>query len=529
MSLLKSVFALLKKIDLFLDRHTGLLVLFAIIVILRIPNFFEPYWYGDEAIYLTLGNALREGGKLYTTIIDHKTPLIYYLAMVPNQFYFRLLNLVWMLITTALFFKLAKTLFKKISLAWLASFILVIFTTLPWLEGHIPNGELFVMGFVMVGAVLFSQSSVWQEFFQSSKTTLKKISPLRDQLSLLGAGVFMGLGILTKVPAILDVAAFLAIFWLILFGKLISPGANVKTVWQKFISLVGKGLWFVAGLLIPIALSILYFVSVGSGKDYLDYGLLYNFRYSQSWSHDFGSEFLNFAFSMPGKTIVLFTIFLLISLNTKELKKRTQFIAIYFIFTLYSVLLSSRPYPHYFIQMVPSAALLLVEMIARWRNWRTLGLGIGLFALTGYVMLSFGFKPYEVTWYYKQFYRYATLQISKEEYENSFDGNIADNRKISKLIKEMGIKKIFIWGTNPLLYAQSQTVPTSRFTVSFHIKDFADHNRTFAQIVAEKPQLIVVMNNENEKFPTLEAYLAKYYIPNTNFTHMTVYLRQEQP
>jgi hypothetical protein len=83
-----------KKIDIFLDKHTWLLLLFVLIIVLRLPNFFEPYWYGDEAIYLTLGTALREGGQLYTTIIDHKTPLIYYLAMVPNQFYFRILNLV---------------------------------------------------------------------------------------------------------------------------------------------------------------------------------------------------------------------------------------------------------------------------------------------------------------------------------------------------------------------------------------------------------------------------------------------------
>ena len=86
-----------KKIDRFLDRQTLLLLLLVLIIILRLPNFFEPYWYGDEAIYLTLGNALKQGGQLYTTIIDHKTPLIYYLAMVPNQLYFRVLNLCWML------------------------------------------------------------------------------------------------------------------------------------------------------------------------------------------------------------------------------------------------------------------------------------------------------------------------------------------------------------------------------------------------------------------------------------------------
>lgn len=522
---MNSLLTALKKIDRYFDRHTSLLVLFLLIIILRLPNFFEPYWYGDEAIYLTLGNALREGGQLYTTIIDHKTPLIYYLAMVPNQFYFRLLNLAWMLVTTAFFYKFAKTLFQKTAPTIIASLVMVLLTTLPWLEGHIPNGELFVMGFVMVGAVLFSRSSVWREFFAKSKSNPTQAT-LRDYTWLAGAGFMMGLGILTKVPALLDVAAFLSIFWLLLMGQILTPHTTLGTVGDKFLSLLRRGLAFGGGLLLPILLSVIYFVSVGSGQDYLEYGLLYNFRYSQSWSHDFGSALLNFIFSMPGKTLVLFGIFFLISLNTKELTKRTQFIAVYFIFTLYSVLLSSRPYPHYFLQMVPAFALLVVDMWVGRRAWRTWVLGVGLLAMTGYTLLSFGFKPYAVSSYYHQFYRYATLQISREEYENAFDANVKDNRAITKLIREMGVKKIFIWGTNPLLYAQSQTIPTSRFTVSFHIKDFGDHARTFEQIVTEQPKLIVVMKNETQKFAELESYLDQHYLLNQDFSRMLLYLRQ---
>ena len=108
-----SVKKTLKKIDHFFDQQTALLLSLFLLVILRIPNFFEPYWYGDESIYLAVGNALNQGGKLYTTIIDHKTPLIYHFARVPNQFYFRLLNLVWMILTTIFFYLFAKKLFKK--------------------------------------------------------------------------------------------------------------------------------------------------------------------------------------------------------------------------------------------------------------------------------------------------------------------------------------------------------------------------------------------------------------------------------
>ena len=159
--------------------------------------------------------------------------------------------------------------------------------------------------------------------------------------------------------------------------------------------------------------------------------------------------------------------------------------------------------------MVPPLALLLVDLLITLKEIKkkkllhtskTLILGGGLLFLTAYIMLSLNFRPYSSTKYYKQFYKYATLQISKEEYENSFDTLVAENRQVAKLIKEMGVKRMFIWGTNPLLYAQSKTIPTSRFTVSFHIKDFDDQDRTFIQIEQEAPRLIIVMTNEKESF-----------------------------
>jgi len=168
------MFTTWKRFDRWLDSHCPLLALIVILIVLRLPNFFEPYWYGDEGIYLTLGTAMRQGEHLYAQIIDHKTPLIYYLAMVPNQYYFRLLNLGWMIGSLILFNHLAKKLMKKPA-AIFASGLFMLFTTMPWFEGHIPNGELFMIGFVLMGAYFFIQTNFFQSFF-SEKTTEKKLS-----------------------------------------------------------------------------------------------------------------------------------------------------------------------------------------------------------------------------------------------------------------------------------------------------------------------------------------------------------------
>lgn len=522
----------LKKIDVFLDHQTALLLNLFLLVILRIPNFFEPYWYGDEAIYLTVGNALNKGGQLYTTIIDHKTPLIYQLARVPNQFYFRLLNLGWMLITTIAFWLFAKKLFKNSIASFFATLIMVLLTSLPWLEGHIPNGELFVMGFVMVGAVLFTNTRVWKNFFSKKNSWPRERK--KEGFLLFTSGTLFSLAILTKVPALLDLTAFLAIFALLLLSDMFSINKSFKD-WSKTLKqLLWRILIFSLGIILPILISILYYRSLGSGQDYLDYGLLYNLRYSQSWQLNFDSSFLNFSFSLLGKTLYFFAFVVLIALNTKEINKRFQFISIWFVASLYSTLLSSRPYPHYFIQMIPPFALLLVEIIlglkvkskTRINNFKSVASGVGLIALTIYIMLLFNFKPYSTSKYYSQFWKVASGQISKEEYDYSFNNLVRDNQKVAKLIEELGLEKIFIWGTNPMLYAQTKTVPTSRFTVAFHIKDFEDYARTLAQIKQEEPRLIVVMRNDQDTFPDLNTYLKDSYLINSEFQNMNLYLKK---
>ena len=179
------MFSLIKRFDKWLDTHIPLLLLLTLMLLLRIPNLFEPYWYGDEGIYLTIGNALKDGQHLYADIIDHKTPIIYFLAMVPDQRLFRLLNIFWMLVTTIFFHHLAKKLIKPKKYAVLASLIFILLTTLPRLEGNIPNGELFVMGFIMLGSFLLSKTRLFDNFFAENKETNLDLEDIKiDQLNL---------------------------------------------------------------------------------------------------------------------------------------------------------------------------------------------------------------------------------------------------------------------------------------------------------------------------------------------------------
>lgn len=517
------------KIDNLLDKQTPLFLLLVLVMLLRVPNLFEPYWYGDEGIYLVLGQTMNKGARLYSEIIDHKTPLIYYLARVQTQMNFRLLNIAWMLATTTAFYYFAKKLFKSVKLTTLASFIFVLLTTLPWLEGNIPNGELFVLGFVLVGFLIISKSSYFKNFLES------KPAGRTHKLSLFLGGVFIGLGILTKVPAILDLGAIFSIAyfsWINLFSF-----KNWKANFKNLFKLIFDVLYIFIGAVTPAILSIIYFVSIGSGKDYLDFGLLYNFRYAGSWGLPFDNQFLIQSFTLPGKVVYLVGLILIITALKKYIKPALQFILLWFAAALFASLLSNRPYPHYFIQLVPPLSMLLAVALMHIKNIFVtkkfkldlkkiipLSLSVLVISLFVSVMLLLEFRPYQTKSYYVNWFKLVTGQMSKQDYRQSFDYLMTDNYKAAPIIKAAGSPDLFIWGTNPMLYALTETQPTGRFTVSFHIKDFDAFGETARDVVKKAPPFIVVMKNETHNFPELKSFLIYNYIPDNNqFDHFVLW------
>src|SRR3989339_1068587 len=125
-----------KKIHAFLEKlniPNWLAILLFIWLLLRIPSFFEPYYYGDEMIYLTLGQGIRQGIPLYSGLHDNKPPLLYLAAAISgNLFIFKVILAFWSLITVYGFWKLINHLYpKKESLHKISTIIFGLLTTLP--------------------------------------------------------------------------------------------------------------------------------------------------------------------------------------------------------------------------------------------------------------------------------------------------------------------------------------------------------------------------------------------------------------
>ena len=495
----------------FLQKHEALLIILVIVILLRIPNLFEPYWYGDEAIYLTVGAAMRHGAVLYKDIIDHKTPLIYIFAMVPSEFWFKFVFLNWMVVTTSLFYTICLRLFSSTRKTVLAVSIFALLTTLPWFEGHIANGELFTMGFVLAGIALFVRSSLFSAF-EKNKTSFT-VEPLRMFL----AGICMSLGILTKVPAAFDVAAVAPVFAFVFLRSI---------TWKNFRSLLTSGVLIWIGIFVPIAFSIAYFASQRGLADYAQFGLLYNFRYSKEFSIPVTQPLLQFLFTMPGKLLIIGLFGFATLILQKFMRPMFRFILLWFTLSLFASLLSSRPYPHYFLQMLPAFSLLIVEMFSKKNIIEKLaGVSALFLGIAALFFLHVGL--YSVKDYYGNFFQFTTRRISAIEYRNRFNPLMDDTYAVAQNIRETTKPedRIFIWGTNPMVYALSRRDPAGRFTVSFHIKDFNAYQETMASIERTKPPIIVLMNDEDGEFDAFYAYLQKNYVAIKRLSTMTVYRR----
>src|SRR3989344_5500578 len=238
-----------------LNLPVWLEVLFGLVLLLRVPSFIEPYYYGDEMIYLTLGEGIRQGVPLYLGLHDNKPPLLYLTsALAGRLFWFKVILAFTNLFSIALFYKLAVALFPKNKRLHLVSTVtFALLTTLPLLEGNIANAELFMIGPIIAGFLLLF---------------IKRNTPLL----LLISGFLFSLALLFKVPAVFDIPAIF-IFWLI------TKGLNFKNIK----SVVYKSSFVLLGVATTVFITFLWFWAGGGLKEYVIAAFLQNVGYVSSW------------------------------------------------------------------------------------------------------------------------------------------------------------------------------------------------------------------------------------------------------
>lgn len=439
-------------------RALSVLFLLILIFFLRLPSVFEPYWYGDEGITLTIGQQVKRGLVLYKDVVDNKTPLLYFLASkMVTLFNFKLLTLFWVLISLLYFLKLARVFTPKREV--LVALIFIFLTSTPLFEGNIVNGEIYAILPMIISVYL-----IWQKYYFFS-------------------GIFASLAFLFKHPFLFDFLSLL--IFLIFFNRV-----SLKNLLLKVFQLT-------TGFLLPLTLTIIYFYKERALIDFLHQSIFNNLRYI-SWETD--------VLIPQGLTLIkVMVLLLLVSLiykSREKISKKEIFIFLWLIFSLFGATISTRPYPHYLLQIAPSFSLMI-------------GIPFGLIKILVIILLlvintiqfNLNFNSFNyLLAYYRNFLKGNSYEFYSKRVKTTYE--IADFLK-----KNAGSNEpIFVWSDNTLIYALAQRPPVGKYIAAYHIKSWPGRKEETIQTLSfEKPRLIILTLPIKHPFPALATLLKKEY------------------
>jgi len=484
----------------FFKKNFFLVLILFLTFLLRIPSLFEPYWYGDEGIYLTLGMGVKNGLILYKDIFDNKPPMIYLLAaFAGNLFWLRFFLLFSVIFSLILFEKLTKIFLFKNSFGQKISLVIFfLLINIPLIEGNIANAEIFQILPTLAVAYLL---------FRNKEPTDKE---------LFFAGFFSSITILFKIPAVLIFFSFILFpLFLILLG-------------QKNLSKIKSWLfYFFSGLILPIIPLFLYFIYHHCFQEFFKATFLLNLGYLSSWktgSHQFSllkSDLLQRFFLFGLVLIFLFS-------QTKRFSSKWDFFLLgWFFSSLLSALLSNRPYAHYLIQIVPPFCFLVGRLIDANKFSRSLII-LAIFLLS-FITIKNKYWVYSIFPYYQNFFNFVQGKKTKTEYFSFFDRKVPSIYQVSLYLKThtRTTEKIFVWADEPCIYPLSQRLPFHRFVVAYHIIDFKKTGEVEKKLFQNPPAAIVLERTKKESFPQLETILnTKYYLAQ-NISDFEIYRLQK--
>lgn len=478
-----------------------------IFFLLRLPSFIEPYWYGDEGIYQVIGQGLRHGRLLYKDIWDNKPPLLYllYALFSSDQFTIRLVSALFGIASIIAFYFLSQKLFKK-NIAIFTTGIYAFLFSLPLLEGNIANSENFMLFPIILSGLLVYKSSEFElEKKYRRNFSLSYILHSTYYKLLFLAGLLLSFAFLFKIVAIFDFAAFF-IFLIIYHHPKKAVKKNVLKIVDYINFALKTFLELLLGFLIPILITVTFFLLKGAFLDFFNASFLQNVGYVGYGNKLFFTQGL-----LVFKLIFLAFVILFLFFKREKLSRSLLFIFLWFSFSVFNAFFSGRPYTHYVLVLLPSFCLFLGVIFSEKKIKR----------LTTIICLVLIFIVYKNFWlygknisYYQNFFSFLLSKKSLNSYRSFFDSKTPRDYELASLVK---IKKdtLFLWGNNAQIYALAQKLPPGRYTVAYHITSSQKALKETEKALSNaKPKFIIIMPDVDPfPFPLL-GYNQKFMIQN---------------
>jgi len=444
--------------------------------LLRLPSFFEPYWYGDEGVYEVLGFAIRHGRLLYQGIWDNKPPLLYltYAIFDGNQFAAKILSFIFGIGAIMLLFFIAKKIFTKNLSIYASIIFFVVLFGLPLIEGNIANAENFMLLPIFAGILLVI------------KTTEEK---QKNFLLPILAGFLFGISFLYKVVGIFD---FSSAFLLIIF-------IDFKWNREKIFITLSRLFLLSIGFILPLLATIGFFALNGTLKIFIQSAFLSNVGYVNSGNILF-LPFTHFAIPQGYnllKLSILFFVLIFVFFKRKSLSAAQLLIFIWLSFSVFNAFFSGRPYTHYVLTVLGAMSLLFGYLFEKRRILESV-----LFIVV-ILLLAKNFYFYgKIPEYYTNFLQFLIGTKSVSNYQSFFDQGVPRDYAVADFLTRNGNGKTeFLWTNSAQIYYLTKHLPIGRFTVAYHMTlSPANISETFQDLNRIKPDFVVILPNASS-FP----------------------------
>jgi 4-amino-4-deoxy-L-arabinose transferase-like glycosyltransferase len=531
---------------LFKKANILVISLFILFTLFRIPTLFEPTWYGDEGIYAANGVELNRGEILYKDVWDNKTPGIYHIygfiikVFGPEQFWIRLVSLIFGILVFYLFYKIFRLLFVKTSFL-LPGLLFILFWGTPIIESNIANGENFFILFSTLGLYL----------------VLKFLYVHQKLWYLALAGFSFGLGFLIKIHPMFDFVGLMLVLVITQISReritqIKDNSGNVEAhhgvfdriseiILVVFRSVFNKNsIVFGVYFLLPIIFYLILGFFQGNLKEFFSMFFAQKDNYILSFNNGAPEYWLKDIYNLETRSIFLLAIIpLIVFLFLKKKISQTLFVLIIvFLFSFYAANFSGRWYSHYFLQIIIPIILLFWYFFDKYSEKKYVNVLKYLFSII--VIFAFPFftflyfkPPIRPLWispihYYANFLTYIAGQKSFRGYKNYFEYE----ESVDILINQSGFmkdKNVIFLGNSPWFYAKSGVRNANKYTVTYHLGQERVDIKSWLEKASRDADYIIQDNSIPYEIPKelLDPFLNSYYTLDKKIDKYNIFKKKD--
>jgi 4-amino-4-deoxy-L-arabinose transferase-like glycosyltransferase len=421
-----------------LRRRLWLIGPLSLFALLRIPSFLEPYWYTDEAGYVTTARALLQGRVLYTQVWTNKPPLHVWTVAVVVQ----LLGTSEAALHAVTFLSGLLTL---LAVAYAGSRLL----------GRRRTVVALVLVAVLLGTPLFDAELLLPESLLIAPATwagallLTRVAapdPRRWPLWPIGVAALAAVAIAYQQTALAEACAF---------GLILAIAGRAS--WRRVVMYVTAVVAFTAVWLVPAI------VTAGAGK--VVYALVgfwipfTQFRYSGDVGGQGALHLL-----LPSGVLALLMVGAWLHRRDRD---PAWALWVWAGAALLVPAMARQPYAHYLLPSLIPTAMAVSSLGRRWPVGVTLGRrlgGVGIVAAAG--LAAWGASVAGVDWPpafgtdHSLFYYYggAMSVLSRGQslmtWQDQFDYRVAEDRAVAAWINAHGLEEssAVVWSSDAWLY-----------------------------------------------------------------------------